>query len=180
MQWWDVLGLATFMSWPMFNVLLNNVMPQVLLVRGVFGLVLTPLMLHFMGQIQNHRIILPPGIIISAPFYLTPVIQVGFDLLLSPPTSLSLFVGFGMTVMRAQSGYCLSGRLSIRTSFWLNNMICRWTRQTSVNMVTTESSSPAAEIITALIPPLSVKLQQPSSFESSQLLGLLSLTVPTC
>lgn len=70
---------------------------------------------------------------------------------LLPPSVLpSIFVGFGMSVIWVHSGYCLSGRLSSRTSFWFNSMVCIWTRQTSVNMVTTESSSSAVEIIIAL------------------------------
>lgn len=116
-------------------------MLPVLLVEGVFGLVLCHLCCILWDKIQNHRMsmpFLPSGRTSSV----SPVLSYCFShtsgictLLLSPSMLPPLFVEFGMTIIWVHSGYCLSGRPSIRTSFWFNSIVCRWTREISVNLV---------------------------------------------
>lgn len=138
-----------------YNVVLNNVMLPILLVKGVFGLLFCHSCCMLWDKIQNHRMnmpFLPSGRTLSV----SPILSYCSShtsriCTLLPPSMLpSIFVGFGMSVIWVHSWYCLSGRLSSRTSFWFNSMVCIWTRQTSVNMVKTESSSSAVEIIIAL------------------------------
>lgn len=155
---WDVLGLDTFMFWAEVNVVLNNVMLPVLLVRG-FGFLLSHLWCTPWDKVWNHRMNIP-----FLPSRRTLCLSPIWSYCSSPTDGICAFLLSPSTfpsLCRIWHGWDMG-------TWWVwfvvpsgqapgVTVVCRWTRQTSVKQQKSVPQ-PLKSSQLGLISPLSVKL----------------------